>query len=178
MKEDEEEEGKSSDKARDFEAGDGVIRLGLVDKLDTGAVGHGVTASHSEEEEDSLADTEPMPTDEDLTSDINAPQSSRKSPGRSSNEVDLAPSPIASTTQETEDASETGDEQMLAKVPEVESSPPQVTTPAVNMEMAVPAPTVPSMVEQQMRAFMASDQCRKMWESWLATAPPLHQVRV
>ena len=52
-----------------------VVRLGLMDKLDTGAVGHGVSASHSEEEEDSLADTEPMPTDDDLNSDANAPQS-------------------------------------------------------------------------------------------------------
>ena len=75
-KEDEEEEGESSDEASDFEAGEGVVRLGLrdMDKLDTGAVGHGVSASHSEEEEDSLADTEPMPTDDDLNSDANAPQ--------------------------------------------------------------------------------------------------------
>ena len=76
-----------------------MVRLGLrdMDKLDTGAVGHGVSASHSEEEEDSLADTEPMPTDDDLNSDVNGPQSYGKSPGRSSNDVDLAPSTIGST---------------------------------------------------------------------------------
>ena len=69
-----EDEGESTDEASDYEPGEAVGRLGLRDmvKPDTGAVGHGVSASHIEEEEGSLADydpnadTEPMPTDEDI----------------------------------------------------------------------------------------------------------------
>ena len=145
-----------------------MAKQGLMDKLDAEAVGQDVAASHSEEEEDSLAGTEPVPTDEDLNSDTNAPQTLGEPRSPSTKGVDLASSPAASSTQGTEEAPETGDKQVQIKTPEVDPPPPHVSgdespkrsiTP-VDVEKAAPAPTGPSIVAQQLiqiQAFMNSD---------------------